>query len=481
MPARKFRARRDFPAPIQLGYERLLDELEVPTSFGDDVLAEADLVAQRGYDTSWGHIDLTDVDFVTIDPPGSKDLDQAMCIRPRGDGFVVQYAIADVAAWVKPGGAIDLEAQRRGQTLYSPHHRWPLHPPALSERAASLLADGTPRPALVWTIELDGAGDSTSVRVERALVRSRAQLDYPAEQDRIDAGTADPTIMALRRVGELRQQVEAARGGISLDLPDQEVDVEGDRWTLEFRSPLPNEGWNAQISLLTGFSAATLMLDAGVGILRTLPPADRQTIDSLRTVAASLGLSWRKEESYADFVRSLDSREPAGHAMMMSCVRLFRGAGYTVITPGLTPDQTVHAALAANYTHCTAPLRRLVDRYTGEIALAISAGTTPAAWAAEALDGLPELMGDSDRKAKAFERGVNDLVEALVLEHRRGETFGGVVIQVDGRKNGEGIVSIADPAIEAKISGPGVKLGAQVRATLTEVDLTKGLVRFGTR
>ncbi|WP_203568297.1 RNB domain-containing ribonuclease [Aestuariimicrobium ganziense] len=482
MPARKTVVEHGFPDEIVAGWTNLKDELGIPESFPDEVYTEVELVLARGHDASLGHVDRTDLDFVTIDPPTSMDLDQAMLIEQAdAGGFRVWYAIADVAAWVRPGGAIDLEAKRRGQTFYAPTSRSPLHPPELSEGAASLLPDDVARPALVWRFDLDDCGEVTDATVERALVKSRAKLNYADVQAEIDAGTAHPTMMLLKQVGELRQQLEVERGGVSLNLPDQEVTTDDGVWQLEYRAPLPNEGWNAQISLMTGYTAAKMMLEEGVGILRTLPPADDRTIDTLRKVAKSLDLSWPRDMDYAEFVRSLDPTQPEDQAMMMSCVRLFRGAGYTVIEDGLRAEQLVHGALAANYAHTTAPLRRLVDRYVGEICLAISAGVDVPQWAVEALDWLPEVMDDSDRRAKAYERGINDLVEALVLQHRQGETFTGVVIQVDQKRKGSGILSVADPAVEGPVRGRAVELGDEVTAKLTRVNLAEGRIEFEAR
>ena len=481
MPARHIILRGGLPEPIHHAYLRLRDELQVPEDFPAEVLAEADQVVAQGYDTSLGHADMTDVEFITIDPPGSMDLDQAMHISRDGEGYKVLYAIADVAAWVTPGGAIDQEANRRGQTYYAPHQRTPLHPPQISEAAASLLDDGTPRPALVWQIQLDAAGEITDARVERALVTSRAKLNYEEVQADIDAGRASETLQLLKTVGELRHQIEIDRGGVSLNLPDQQVEVVDGQWQLAYRQTLPDENWNAQISLMTGFSAASMMLDAGVGILRTLPPADQRTIKTLRRVAASLNLPWSPEDDYAAFVQSLDPTRPQDQAMMMACVRLFRGAGYTVIEPGLKPDQSVHGALAANYAHTTAPLRRLVDRYVGEICVSLCAGTDVPQWVLDALPTLPETMRESDRRAKSFERGITDMVEALVMADRVGEMFEGVVIQVDEKRDGQGVVSLTDPAVEGSVRGRDVELGAEVTVELTKVDLDAGKVQFTTK
>src|SRR5581483_10658114 len=119
--------------------------------FTPDVLAEAE---QSAAQVVLPDNDQTSVPFITIDPPGSMDLDQAMHIERHGDGYTVHYAIADLASFVTPGGALDLEVNRRGLTLYGADSSVPLHPEVLSHGAASLLPEQV-RPALLWTTELD--------------------------------------------------------------------------------------------------------------------------------------------------------------------------------------------------------------------------------------------------------------------------------------------------------------------------------------
>ncbi len=418
------------------------------------MLAEAEAAAARsGPIDGNARVDLTELLFVMIDPPGSTDLDQALFIERLGDGYRVWYAIADVAAWVRPGGAIDLEANRRGQTFYAPTWRIPLHPAALSEGAASLLADGVARPALVWRMDLDATGHSTHTELLRGTVRSRAQLNYHAVQRDLEAGRASESLELLREVGMLREQIEIDRGGVSLNLPEQEVVAEGTEWHLVFREGLPVEAWNAQISLLTGISAAQIMLDAGVGLLRTLPPAQQYDVEKLRRIAKSLRIAWPGGMDYPDFVRSLDPTEPDDQAMLNACTLLFRGASYTVVDADLRPEQTVHGALATPYAHVTAPLRRLVDRYAGAICADLLAGREPAAWAVAELDELPKRMRDSDQRAKKFERGIIDHVEALVLSGRVGQRFEGMIIDIDDRRPERGVASIPPVAVEAPVTG----------------------------
>ena len=122
----------DVEAAAAAGFEAIVDELDLAEQFAEEVLAEAADAAAHGPRTS-GHADRTDLELVTIDPPGSTDLDQAVWIGTRrGGGYQVRYAIADVAAFVEPEGAIDRAARARGVTLYLPDRRLPLHPPVLS-------------------------------------------------------------------------------------------------------------------------------------------------------------------------------------------------------------------------------------------------------------------------------------------------------------------------------------------------------------
>ena len=482
MPKRQVVADDGVPAQLRKGLERLADQVGLPTSFPAGALAEAEAAAERGVDLGLGYADDTAVPFVTIDPEGSTDLDQALHIERAGTGYEVWYAIADVGGWVPPGGALDAETHARGQTFYAPGRRFPLHPPVLSEAAASLLADGTPRPAQVWRISLDSAGAVLESGVHRGLVVSTAKLSYAGVQKMLDEGTAPEPLQLLAEVGKLRERQEIDRGGVSLNLPEQEIRTDGGQWTVAFRAALPVEGWNAQISLLTGICAAEIMQNAGVGLLRTLPPADPQSIKRLRQVARSLQIPWPASMGYPDFVRSLDTNEPTHEAMMNSCATLFRGAGYTVIDPDQPERAQVHAALATHYAHVTAPLRRLVDRYAGEVCLALCADQAVPQWVLAALDELPSDMGGSDARAKKFERGVVDLVEALVLHGRVGEVFEGTIIELNvDRGPGEqdrGVVSIPQLAIEAPVNGAGLKLGEEFELVLQTVDVDRGVVTF---
>lgn len=547
------------PAVVINALDALRAKHQIPPAFPDDALAEAAQAAAAWADggparlLAQGARDARDLPLVTIDPPGSKDLDQAVFLERLAPGpadaparnapesravYRVHYAIASLATFVTPGGALDAELRRRGETVYAPDNATPLHPEILSHGAASLL-EGQERPACLWTIDLDSAGEVVDAGVERALVRSRARLTYAQVQNHLDDPHSHPLPQAvpaglaqlLQEIGRLRQACEAARGGISLARPEQEIEPIGEGavtgagpdggpeaapgdagaatqgYRLVYRSGLPVEGYNAQISLLTGICAARMMLDAKVGILRTMPPAEKKDYQRLRRVAHALRIEWPRKRSYPDLVRSLDHNHPAHAAFLNQALSLFRGAGYLALleaaghtaqkAPGLAQgraarraknraqDLPIHAAIAAPYAHVTAPLRRLVDRYGLEVCLALSAGEPVPDWVARALPDLPETMATTGKRAKAVSRGAVSALEALVLCGHEGQIFEGVITSV---RQGVGELMLAEPAVISAVHAPALPpdgvakrlpLGERVQARLEQADPLTGRTEFG--
>ncbi|PTL58219.1 RNB domain-containing ribonuclease [Paraconexibacter algicola] len=461
------------PAPstdLRAAFDAIRAELDVPLAFPAEVLAAAEEAVRAPLPAR----DLTDVPFFTIDPPGSMDLDQAMALERDGDGHRVQYAIADVPAFVALGSPLDAEARRRGVTIYAPDGRTPLHPPVLSEDAASLLPDRE-RPAFVWDLRLDGRGVVTSATVARARVRSRARHDYASVQATLDAGGAPEELVLLREIGERRIALERERGGAELPMPAQEIEEHDGRYALVYRPQVPVEDHNAQISLMTGSAAAQLMLDGGIGILRTMPPPAEEAVGQLRRQARALGVAWPDGVAHGAFLRSLDLARPEHVAIVHAARRLFRGAAYTAFD-GTAPtgDDARHAGVAAPYAHVTAPLRRLVDRFGLLVCAALCAGEPVPEDLRAALPLLPDLMRAADRRASSVERACLDAVEAAVLAPRAGETFRGVVV---GRDDRGAQVQLHDPAVVAPLEGD-VQLGDELDVRLVEADVARRVVRF---
>ena len=456
---------------LRPGLDKIRRDFEVPTGFPADVEEEAEEAA-RSPSFGEGRNDVRDVPFVTIDPPGSRDLDQAFFASRRDAGFRVQYAIADLAPFVRPGGTVDAEAWRRGQTIYMPDARSPLHPTVISEGAASLLPD-TERAALLWTVDLDESGDVAAARLERAIVRSRRAMSYEEAQSALDAGRADEPLRVLRDVGRLREAAERERDGISLHLPRQQVVPTDDGYGFSFEAPLPVEEWNAQISLLAGHCAARIMVDGGVGILRTLPAVRPGTLARLRRVADALDIEWSNGMSLGEILRTQNGRSAESAAFLTQATHALRGAGYDVVDPAAKPS--VHGALGMIYAHVTAPLRRLVDRYANEVVLALCADRVPPTWASDALARLPEAMADADRRADEVEAAVLNLAESVVLAAHVGRTFRATVVD---EHEGQATIQLRRPPVVAKLASKEVKLGERVEVRIVAADPLQRTVSF---
>ncbi|MBV1848728.1 RNB domain-containing ribonuclease [Catellatospora tritici] len=455
-----------------IDFTSLRRELDLPDGFPPAAQAQAEQAARE---VPLPGVDRTDIPFVTVDPASSRDLDQAVCLRRRdGGGYRVHYAIADVAAYVPPGSALEAETWKRGQTVYLPDGKVPLHPTVLSEGTVSLLPE-VERAAVVWTIDVSADGDTETVTLQRARVRSRAKLAYDGVQSDADAGKLAEPIALLPELGKLLIARALERGAINLPMPEQEIEPDGRGWRLSLRAPLPSEEWNAQISLLTGRAAAEIMLKGRIGLLRTMPAPDPHAVARLRLAGQGLGIDWPDGMTVGQVIARLDCADPKAAAFIDEAAELLRGAGYTPFA-GELPAEPAHAAVASTYAHVTAPLRRLADRYATEVCLALHEGRDVPAWAAEALPQLPGIMIGTGTVASAAERGAIDLVEAVVLADRIGETFPAAVLDTNHGKPG-GTVALDEPAVRARCDGE-LTAGDRVTVRLTTADPAKRLVRF---
>ena len=436
--------------------------LGLPLAFPPEAVAEAERAARDVPvdPASAGLADLRGIEFLTIDPAGSTDLDQAVHLERTASGAILHYAIADVPAYVTPGGALDAETRRRGQTLYAPDGCIPLHPAVLSEDAASLLP-GVDRRAYVWRFELDDGARPTATTLTRGVVRSSAQWAYDEAQRAIDDGTAPATLAAMPWFGQQRTERERERGGASLNTPEVRIVADGDGYALERSYGVPLEDWNAQVSLLTGMAAAEIMLRGRVGILRTMPAAAAADIADFRAQTVALGLPWQPDVSYGDYLRGLD-RSPAARAVKEYAGGLYRGAGYATFD-GDVPADATQAAIGAPYAHTTAPLRRLVDRWALVICEALANGHDVPEWARTSLSELPGLMSQSAQTTSQLDAGALDRVEAALLHGREGQVFEGVVVA----QRGDGArVQLTSPPVEAKVKGLDATPGSTVSLRL---------------
>lgn len=521
----------------ELNFRAIAEEFKLPERFPEDVHAEALQATDRHADH---RRDLRDIPFVTIDPAGSMDLDQAVNIQDApgaagagaggdgagdatdgaGDGagandaegaarWRVLYAIADVAAFVDPAGPLMAESLQRGQTMYLPDEPTRLHPAELSEGSASLLPDQT-RPAVVWDILLRADGEVADFTVYRALIRSVKRFDYTEVEADMHGGTLHPAIAQLPEVGRARQRSDLRRKAINLRLPSISVERTQDddgteRYVLGIDERQEMNDFNSELSLLAGMCAGEMMVRAGVGILRTLPPAGDKEITAFDHSAHALGFD-RSGRPIGELLADIDASTPRGMALMRDAQSLLRGAGYQQFglvgvdaeagesepagAGGADSDKpagaagagedaavepSIHAGIGGHYAHVTAPLRRLVDRFATEICLAIASAQSIPEWVTANVDQVLGTMKSSSQTASAVDRACLKLTEAVVLQPWVGQNFNATVLNSDGGDKAKILVE-EPPILTTCVGGPDE--ASTIKVTLIEAEPAARKVRF---
>jgi exoribonuclease R len=444
------------------GLAAIRQQFKVPADFPPEVLAAAETAATRA---PTEHIDRTDMPFVTLDPATSTDLDQAFAIEASGSDLLLRYAIADVAWFVRDGDPVDVEAWKRGTTLYLPDGKASLYPPILCEDAASLLPDG-PRPAVIFSVRVAPDGSVKLDGAERAIVRSRAKLAYDGVADAdLPAGFVD----LAQRIFD----AEDRRGASRVDPPEQEVVAMGDgKYELRFAPRLVSEDRNAAMSLATNLAVAEALQAHHTGLFRVMAPPDERAVNRLRHAAEALRIDWPASTSLADFEKALVASDPRQAALMMEIRKAGGGASYVPYRNGVVPW---HSAMAATYAHATAPLRRLADRYVVEATLAIANGQPVPDAVTLAFAKLPPIMARADSLGGSIDRAVIDLAEAVMLKGREGEVFGAVVTDIDDRG---ARMQLRDLPVVARVDAHGVEPGDALKVKLVTADPVARTLNF---
>jgi exoribonuclease R len=477
----------DTVADFRDGFAKLRSDFGVPGTHSADVVAAAEEAASRPFDIvsagssepgQWQHVDRTDIEFLTLDPASSTDLDQAFAVEAAGDDVILRYAIADVGWFVRHGDVIDREAWQRGVTVYLPDGRAGLHPERLAEDAASLLP-GSSKPAIVFVVRVAADGTVRLDGAERSMIRNRAKLAYTT----VTAADLPEAFPELSRRIEI---AEVARGADRIQWPEQEVvRTSSGGFDLQFRPRNESENQNAAMSLACNMAIAEALWAAKTGLFRTMPPVSEGSVSRLRHSARAFGLDWPAQQSLAEFERSLPKEDPLTSAFQLAIRRASGGASYTpyeqIIADGGSGDGGVkdgkpwHSALAATYVHATAPLRRLADRYVVEATLAIANGRQVPDEIQSAFNDLPQAMQRGDTIANRTDRAAIDLAEAIVLQSRVGEVFDAVVTDEDDRG---ARIQICDPAVVARAVARRVDPGDDIQVKLTAVNVSDRSIEF---
>jgi ribonuclease R len=481
----------------------------IPHIFPREVLAEADAAAPVGMD---GREDWRDLPLLTIDPADAKDHDDAVLAVPDTDpanpgGVVATVAIADVAAYVRTGSALDREALNRGNSVYFPDRVVPMLPERISNDLCSL-KEGVDRPALAVRMTFAADGRKLRHSFHRVMMRSIARLAYPQAQAAIvgtpDERTApilDTVLKPLWDGYAVLKRGRDKRQPLDLDLPERKILLKPDGTVDRVIVP---ERLDAH-RLIEEF-----MIQANVAAAETLEGKRQKLVyrvhdapslakqEALREFLHSIGISLARGADLrtAQFNHILERVRDGEHEALVNEVVL-----RTQMQAIYSPDNLGHFGLnLRRYAHFTSPIRRYADLIVHRALIAALGlgkdGLT--AGQEERLDDISGLISATERRAMAAERETVDrLIAALLAERIDGEfdgrvsgvTRAGLFVQLP-QFGTDGFVPVATlggdyyvfdettRALVGERTGKGFQLADAVSVKLVEVAPLAGALRF---
>ncbi|MCC0081696.1 MAG: ribonuclease R [Rhodobacter sp.] len=407
----------------------------IPDRFLPETLAEAEAALDL---PSGRREDLRDLPLLTIDPSDARDHDDAVCAERDGDGFTVWVAIADVAAYVRPGSALDHEARMRGNSTYFPDRVVPMLPDRLSGDLCSL-HEGVDRPVLAVCLSVNAQGEKTAHRFTRAMMRSRASLSYEQAQaafeGRADARTAPLAegLNTLYAAWKATLAARAIRQPLDLDLPERRIVLgeDGAVQSVAFKDRLDAHKVIEEFMVMANVAAAEeLIAHRSPLLFRVHEEPALEKIDALREVAQGAGLTLAKgqvlQTRHLNRLLADASNTEFDELINMATLRSMTQAYYA-------PENFGHFGLALkNYAHFTSPIRRYSDLIVHRALIAAHR------WGddglsdrdVETLGETAKQISDTERRSMAAERDTTDRYLAAFMADRIGASFTGRIAGV---------------------------------------------------
>lgn len=388
--------------------------------------------------TGNGRLDLRDLPLVTIDPEDARDHDDAVYARPDDDpgnagGYHVWVAIADVAAYVPPGTALDKEALRRGNSVYLPDRVVPMLPEKISNDLCSLRPDEE-RPCLVVKMTIDKNGNRKRHEFSRALMRSAARLSYRQAQTAFD-GMPDPetepvcetVLKPLWAAYQLMARARDRRAPLDLDVPERKIVMEDGRIADVFLPPRLEAMRLIEEMMVSAnvCAAETLEKHKTPLIYRIHNIPDQEKIYALAGFVKPLGIAFDLGQPMLPrlFNRLLDGARESdcGFMVQEAVLRTQSQAVYD-------PENIGHFGLnLSRYAHFTSPIRRYADLVVHRALIkALKLGD----------DGLQDAeignleetaahVSTTERRAMLAERSAKERYLSAYMSVRLGEDFSG--------------------------------------------------------
>ena len=413
----------------------------VPMGFSDRVLQEAE---DQELPSLKGREDLRDLPLITIDPADARDHDDAVYAQrdedPKNEGgWIVWVAIADVAAYVRPGSALDREAREKGNSTYFPDRVEPMLPEVLSNGLCSL-KHGENRACLAVRMVFDKSGRKTGHRFVRGLMRSHASLSYEQAQTAIDGQpdeVAGPIMEAilypLWNAYRCMLKGRERRSPLAIESPERKVlmDPGGGIGAIEPRKSLEAHRLIEELMIQANVCAAETLEQKRVPLLYRVHDAPSQEkLFNLGDFLQTIGKPWNKGEPATTkrFNKLLDETRDGPHAEVVNEVVL-----RTQMQAFYSPENVGHFGLNLDrYAHFTSPIRRYSDLivHRGLIrGLNLGKDGLTDREIAE-LPAIAEQVTTTERRSMAAERAAMDRYIAAFLEDRVGASFSGRITGV---------------------------------------------------
>jgi len=413
----------------------------LPTGFSAAAIAEAEAAKPP---TLAARTDLRDLPLLTIDPIDARDHDDAVYAHAdddpgNPDGWVVWVAIADVAAYVRQGTALDREAWTKANSVYFPDRVEPMLPEALSAGLCSLRANEN-RACLAVRMVFDQTGRKRSHRFVRGLMRSAAKLAYEQAQAAIDGLPDDvagpllePVLKPLWAAYACLGRGRDARGPLEIDSPERKIELGPDGKVVSIR---PRERLEAhrlieEMMIQANVCAAeTLEQKKSPLIYRVHDEPSQEKLFNLADFLATLAMPWAKgEPARTDrFNRLLNETRGGPHAEIVNEVVL-----RTQMQAHYSPDNIGHFGLnLQRYAHFTSPIRRYADLVVHRALIrALGLGDDGLTDGEKArLTETAEHITAAERRGMAAEREATDRYVASFLADRVGAEFSGRITGV---------------------------------------------------
>ncbi|MCA0401195.1 MAG: ribonuclease R [Proteobacteria bacterium] len=484
---------------------------EIPHVFPDAALREAEAAEEA---TLSGREDWRAIALITIDPADAKDHDDAVQAEHDSDpanpgGFILHIAIADVAAYVKPGSALDREALERGNSVYFPDRVVPMLPERISNELCSL-KPGVNRAALGLKVVINARGEKLEHSFHRVLIRSAAKLAYPKAQEAIDGRPDDTTgpllEPVLRPLWAAYDALKIAREGrepLDLDLPERKLVLNAEGHVIDVIVPerLDAHRLIEEFMILANVCAAETLEKVRIPLLyRIHDNPSLEKMQGLRDFLETISITLPKQGAVRPelFNRILARVKDSPNATLCNEVILRSQA-----QAEYSPDNIGHFGLnLRRYAHFTSPIRRYADLVVHRgLIRALGLGRDGDALPDTALDAMRETgarISAAERRAMAAERETVDRLIALFLADQVGASFrgriagvtrAGLFVKLD-RTGADGFIPAstlgndyfrhdeAAHALTGSRTGESFRLGDSVNVRLVEALPMAGALRF---